>query len=150
MFGTHRGQKRASDLPELELHVVMNDHVGPRNQIQIIWKSLNPWPLSYLSSPRKYSFSVCLHFLVLHSGPGFVLLINIDTYIFQSCGMFLQESFGLGPWSPVMLTGLSASYLGSVDLASRQLDAVTTNQMRLAFWLAAEVGDECVLHILGF
>ena len=35
-----RNQKRALCLLELELHMLMNYHVGARNKTQILWKSI--------------------------------------------------------------------------------------------------------------
>lgn len=37
--GAHRGQKRKSDLLEMEFQVVVNAHVGARSRTWVIWKN---------------------------------------------------------------------------------------------------------------
>lgn len=59
----HGDQKRASDPPELELHMVLSHHVGAGNETLVLWKSR--WcsrPLSHLSSLTVVMVYVWLRF----------------------------------------------------------------------------------------
>lgn len=58
------GQKRASDLPELELQVVMSCQVNPGNWIRVLWKSSGcSYSLRQLSSATQRLFSESQAFL---------------------------------------------------------------------------------------
>lgn len=87
----HRGQKRASNLPELELQKVVSSRVGAEKLTWVPWKSSQcSWPLSHLSRP-------CISILKCHKsrtgGPDPVLYGPPLLGPFLSSG-FLQPS----PW----------------------------------------------------
>lgn len=71
MPGTWKGQKRTLDLLELEVEIIMNQHVSSGDQIQGLFKSIKySKHLSHLSSPCSFSLEhVSIATMHLHHFP---------------------------------------------------------------------------------